>query len=227
MHPLDLLRSLFTALGVKDAHGNLTRMQSRRQDVLIEQARLGERVVVVMDEAQNLDHAVLELIRMLSNFETPQQKLLQIILAGQLYLAEKIASPGLEQLRQRISIFAHLKPFSREETQLYIDHRLRVAGYTLKTPLFTRDVVTLIADSSGGVPRTINNLCFNALLMGCALKKHPIGPEVMRQVIADLDVDRWKNKTLSRPPAPLIPNARAVHPGRSPIAYARGPAATP
>jgi general secretion pathway protein A len=227
MHPLDLLRSLFTALGVKDAHGNLTRMQSRRQDVLIEQARLGERVVVVMDEAQNLDHAVLELIRMLSNFETPQQKLLQIILAGQLYLAEKIASPGLEQLRQRISIFAHLKPFSREETQLYIDHRLRVAGYTLKTPLFTRDVVTLIADSSGGVPRTINNLCFNALLMGCALKKHPIGTEIIREVIADLDVDRRKKKTLSRPPAPPIPNARAVHPGRSPIAYARGPAATP
>jgi type II secretory pathway predicted ATPase ExeA len=83
-----------------------------------------------MDEAQNLDPAVLELIRMLSNFETPQQKLLQIILAGQPPLAEKIASPGLEQLRQRISIFAHLKPFSREETLLYIEHRLRVAGYT-------------------------------------------------------------------------------------------------
>jgi general secretion pathway protein A len=74
--PLDLLRSLLTALGVKDARGNLTRMQSTLQEVLIEQARLGKRVVVVMDEAQNLDHAVLELIRMLSNFETPQQKLL-------------------------------------------------------------------------------------------------------------------------------------------------------
>ena len=127
--PLDLLRSLLTALGVKDAHGNLARMQSRLQEVLIEQARLGRRVVVVMDEAQNLDHALLELIRMLSNFETQQQKLLQIILAGQPHLAETIASPGLEQLRQRISIFAHLKPFSREETQLYIEHRLRVAGY--------------------------------------------------------------------------------------------------
>jgi general secretion pathway protein A len=106
--PLDLLRSLLTALGVKDTHGNLTRLQSRLQEVLIEQARLGKRVVVVMDEAQNLHPAVLELIRMLSNFETPQQKLLQIILAGQPPLADKIASPGLEQLRQRISIFAHL-----------------------------------------------------------------------------------------------------------------------
>jgi general secretion pathway protein A len=211
--PIDLLRSLLTALGVKDAHGNLTRMQSRLQEVLIQQARLGKRVVVVMDEAQNLDHSVLELIRMLSNFETPQQKLLQIILSGQPPLAEKMASPGLEQLRQRISIFAHLKPFSREETQLYIEHRLRVAGYTLKTPLFTRDALTLIAEYSGGVPRTINNLCFNALSSGCALKKHSIDAVIIREVIADLDVDRWKKKSLSRPP-----------PDR---AYARGPAATP
>jgi general secretion pathway protein A len=210
--PLDLLRSLLTGLGVKDAHGNLARMQARLQQALIEQARLGRRVVVVIDEAQNLDHSLLELIRMLSNFETQQQKLLQIILAGQPHLAETIASPGLEQLRQRISIFAHLKPFSREETQLYIEHRLRVAGYTLKTPLFTRDALTLIAESSGGVPRTINNLCFNALSLGCALKNHSIGTEIIREVMADLDVDRWREKSLSpaparRQPLPVVPTS--------------------
>ena len=88
---------------------------------------------------------------MLSNFETQKQKLLQLILAGQPYL-EKAASPGLDQLRKSIWIFAHLKPFSREETQLYIEHRLRVTDQTPKTPLFTRDALTLIADSSGGVP---------------------------------------------------------------------------
>jgi general secretion pathway protein A len=208
--PLDLLRSLLTALGVKDAHGNLARMQARLQYALIEQARLGRRVVVVMDEAQNLDHSLLELIRMLSNFETQQQKLLQIILAGQPLLAETIASPGLEQLRQRICIFAHLKPFSREETQLYIEHRLRVAGYTLKTPLFTRDALTLIAESSGGVPRTINNLCFNALSLGCARRKHSIGTEIIREVMAALDVDRWQEKSQSCAPArqqplPVVP----------------------
>jgi general secretion pathway protein A len=198
--PLDLLRSLLTALGVKDAHGDLARMQFRLQEALIEQARLGKRVVVVMDEAQNLDHSILELMRMLSNFETPQHKLLQIILAGQPHLADKLASPGLEQLRQRISIFAHLTPFSRDETQLYIEHRLRVAGYILKTPLFTRDALTLIAEYSGGVPRAINNLCFNALSLGCARKRHSIDTEIIRQVIADLDVDRWKKKSLSPPP---------------------------
>jgi general secretion pathway protein A len=212
--PLDFLRSLLTALGVKDAHGSLTRMQSRLQEVLIEQARLGKRVVVVMDEAQNLDHAVLELIRMLSNFETPQQKLLQMILAGQPHLAEKISSPDLEQLRQRISIFAHLKPFSREETQLYIEHRLRVAGYTRKAPLFTRDALTLIAGYSEGVPRTINNLCFNALLLGYTLKEHSIDAQIIRQVIADLDPDRRKEKSFSRPP-PWEQLSPAAAPSRS------------
>ena len=103
-------------------------MQLRVREVLLEQARLGKRVVVVIDEAQNLDDSVLELVRMLSNFETSREKLIQIILSGQPSLAEKIGSPGLEQLRQRVSIFACLKPFSREETRLYIEHRLRFAG---------------------------------------------------------------------------------------------------
>jgi general secretion pathway protein A len=216
-----LFETVCTPLDVKDAHGNLTRMQARLQEVLIEQARLGRRVVVVIDEAQNLDHAVLELIRILSNFETQQQKLLQMILAGQPYLAEKIASPGLQQLRQRISIFAYLKPFSRQETQLYIEHRLRVAGYTRKAPLFTRDALALIAESSGGVPRTINNLCFNALSMGCALKKHAIDTDIIREVIADLDVDRWKEKSFSQPP-PREQPLPAVPAFRSPAGAASG-----
>jgi general secretion pathway protein A len=158
---------------------------------------------------------------MLSNFETQQQKLLHIILAGQPQLAETIASPGLEQLRQRISIFAHLKPFSREETQLYIEHRLRVAGYVLKTPLFTRDALTLIAESSGGVPRTINNLCFHALSLGCARKQHSIGAEILREAIADLNVGRWKEKSLSRAPVRQqpLPAAPAF---RSPAGAASG-----
>jgi general secretion pathway protein A len=142
--------------------------------------------VVVMDEAQNLDRSVLELLRMLSNFETPQHKLLQIIFAGQPRLAATIASPGLEQLRQRISIFPHLDPLSRQETQLYIEHRLRVAGYTRKAPLFTRDALKLIAACSGGVPRAINNLCLNALPRGCALRKHTIDANIICEVIANL-----------------------------------------
>ena len=114
---MDLLRAILTDLGVRETQGSLIQMQLRLKELLVEQARLGKRVVVVIDEAQNLDDSVLELVRMLSNFETSREKLIQIILSGQPQLAEKIASPELVQLRQRVSIFACLKPFSSEATR--------------------------------------------------------------------------------------------------------------
>ena len=186
--PLDLLRSLLSGLGVRELQGSLVEMQIRLKDILTEQYRLGKRVVLVVDEAQNLDDSVLELVRMLSNFETARDKLIQIILAGQPQLADNIGSPEFLQLRQRISIFARLKPLTVEETCLYIAHRLRVAGYNSDMPLFTRDALALIAQSSEGIPRNINNLCFNALSLGCALQQKPIDRDVVRQVIADLDI---------------------------------------
>jgi general secretion pathway protein A len=192
--PMDLLRALLAGLDVQDTQGTLIQMQLRLKEVLLEQARRGKRVVVVIDEAQNLDDSVLELIRMLSNFETPREKLIQIILSGQPQLAEKIGSPDLEQLRQRVSIFACLKPFSREDTQLYIDHRLRTAGYSFDAPLFTRDALTLIAEYSDGIPRNINNLCFNSLSLACALQRKPIDSDLVREVIADLDLDRFRKR---------------------------------
>ncbi len=148
-----------------------------------------------IDEAQNLDDSVLELIRMLSNFETPREKLIQIVLSGQPELAEKIASPDLEQLRQRVSIFSELTPFSREDTQLYIEHRLRIAGYAFAGPLFTRDALALIAEASEGIPRNINNLCFNALSLAYALQRKPIDSEIIRAVIADRDLGRFRKRT--------------------------------
>jgi hypothetical protein len=121
--------------------------------------------------------------------------LIQIILSGQLELAEKIASPELEQLRQRVSIFSELIPFSREETHLYIDHRLRIAGYPFAGSLFTRDALALIAEASHGVPRNINNLCFNALSLAYALQRTPIDSEIIRAVIADRDLGRFCKRT--------------------------------
>ena len=192
--PLDLLRALLTGLGVQETQGSLIQMQSRLKDVLVEQARLGKRVVVVIDEAQNLDDSVLELVRMLSNFETAREKLIQIILSGQSQLAEKMASPELEQLRQRVSIFSHLKPFSPEDTELYIAHRLRIAGCTFEAPFFTRDALALISDYSNGIPRNVNNLCFSSLALGCALQRKPIDRAVVLDVIDDLDFGRLAKK---------------------------------
>lgn len=187
--PLDFLRTLLADLGVADLQGSFFELQAKLNEILLEQARRGERLVVVIDETQNLDDSVLELIRMLSNFETPQEKLMQIILSGQPQLARKLASPSLMQLRQRISIIAHLCPFSADDTVQYVDHRLRTAGYTSDRALFTPAALRLIAQHSEGIPRNINNLCFNALSLGCALKRSTIDVDTIREVIADLDLD--------------------------------------
>jgi general secretion pathway protein A len=196
---LDLLRSLLAGLGMRDLQGSLVEMQIRLKDLLTEQYRLGKRVVVVIDEAQNLDDSVLELVRMLSNFETARDKLIQIILSGQPQLADNMGSPELLQMRQRISIFARLTPFTPEETALYIRHRLRVAGYDSDMPLFTKDALAIIAESSEGIPRNINNLCFNALSLGCALQKKPIDRDVLRQVVTDLDLGPWRRRGYPAP----------------------------
>jgi len=197
--PLDLLRALLSGLGIRDFKGNLAELQLKLRDVLLEQYRLGKRVVLVIDEAQNLDDSVLEQVRMLSNFETSQQKLIQIVLCGQPQLAEKIASPELVQLRQRVSIVAHLTPFSAKETATYMEHRLRMAGYKFDVPLFTRDALALIAQHSEGIPRNINNLCFNALALACAMKQKPVDAGIIREVVKDLSLDRFRKPALALP----------------------------
>jgi type II secretory pathway predicted ATPase ExeA len=187
--PIDLVRALLIDLGVKDTQGTLVELQTQLNEVLVNQAASGKRLILVIDEAQNLDESVLEAVRMLSNFETARQKLMQIVLSGQLQFAEKLAQPKLLQLRQRISIFAHLKPLSATETSAYIQHRLRVAGGSADEPIFTSSAMTLIAEQSAGIPRNINNICFNALTLGCALQRRTIDADVIREVLVDLDFE--------------------------------------
>ena len=187
LSPLEFLRTLLRDLG-DDPVGGLGELQARLTDILAELSRQGQQLVVVIDEAQSLENNVLEFVRMLSNFETPKGKLMQIILAGQPQLASKLSSPDLVQLRQRVSVIAHLKPFSAEETGLYIKHRLKLAGRCAEETLFTPAAVQLIAEHSSGIPRNINTLCFNALAIGCALRKAKIDVDVLREVISDLDL---------------------------------------
>jgi general secretion pathway protein A len=220
--PLDLMRALLSGLGVRQMPGNLVEMQLRLKDLLTEQYRMGKRVVLVIDEAQNLDDSVLELVRMLSNFETSRDKLIQIILSGQPQLAENIGSPELLQLRQRVSIFARLKPFTAEETALYVAHRLRIAGCASDMPVFTKDALALIAQCSEGIPRNINNLCFNAMSLGCALQQKPIDRYVIREVVADLDLGPWRktNSVAVQPEEKSTPNAPAIFSTGTPSASA-------
>jgi general secretion pathway protein A len=200
--PRDFLRNLLSDLGLSGFETDLVTMQAELNKTLLEEAKAGKRVVVVVDEAQNLEDPVLEHLRMLSNFETTSEKLIQIVLAGQTQLAEKLASPDLVQLRQRISMMGRLAPFDRGETERYICHRLEVAGFDRAVPLFTQQALRLIAEASGGIPRNINNLCFNALALGCANQQRMIPAETIQEVCQDLDLG-----TVRR----LAPPVLAVH----------------
>lgn len=132
---------------------------------LIERRRAGQTAAVIVDEAQNLSLASLEHLRLLSNFETPTGKLLQIILVGQPELRDKLARPELRQLRQRLGMRCAIRPLTPEETQGYIRRRLHVAGAS-DTRLFTDTAVKRIAAYTSGIPRLVNILCDHCLLIG-------------------------------------------------------------
>ena len=143
--------------------------------------------MVVVDEAQNLDFELLEELRMLSNLETDATKLVQILLLGQPDLASRLNDPRLKQLKQRISIRHHILPLDRHDTSEYIRHRLSVAGYAGGSPLFTSEAEEAIFAYSKGLPRTVNNLCDNALLVGYIREKKEILPEMVVEIIDELE----------------------------------------
>ena len=199
----ELFQYILSDLGVDASAMDMVSMYNKLNEILIRERLAGRRFVLAIDEAQNLEPAVLETIRLLSNYETSQTKLLQILLIGQPQLARKLADPGLVQLEQRIAVFARLEPFNSDETAHYIAHRLKFAGYDAK-PLFTQEALRIIADRSRGVPRNINSLCFSALSIGCALGRKQIDAEIMREVVADLNVESLNILALT-PPATHAP----------------------
>jgi len=185
----EFMRFLLGELGYEGDGQDFVRMHEEFNRRLLKEARAGNRFIVVIDEAQNLEPAVLETVRLLSDFETPQAKLMHIILAGQPELADKLARPGLAQLRQRVSILHGLEPLPSWEIKNYIEHRLRVAGYDGDS-LFTAEVYEVIAEFSEGIPRNVNNFCFNALSLACALRKKIVDMDVVKEVISDLDISK-------------------------------------
>lgn len=192
----EFMRFLLAEIGIETDSQDFVRMHEQFNRCLVQEARAGKRFIVVIDEAQNLDPTVLETVRLLSDFETPQAKLLQIILVGQPGLADKLSSPSLIQLRQRITSVSGLSPLSPEEVGRLIEHRMKVAGYT-GAPLFNTDAQELIAQVSEGIPRQINNYCFHALSLACAVRKKTIDAGMIREVIQDLDISRFVSDVAS------------------------------
>jgi len=190
----ELLRHLLTELGVEHEGGDRVAMHKVLNQALFEEMLQGRRFVLIVDEAQNLQDSVLETIRMLSNYETTHSKMIQIVLAGQPQLVETLMRPSLVQLRQRIAVLANLEPLDAPETAEYIEHRLRAAG-SGDVPIFTAEAMTLIAERSQGIPRSINNICFNAMLAGYMNRLLMIDCEIVEKVASRLDLE-----LLARPP---------------------------
>ena len=155
---------------------------------LLERYQAGERAVLIVDEAQNLSPQMLEEIRLLTNLETSTEKLLQIVLAGQPELEQKLNQPQLRQLRQRITLRAKTRPLTVEETRGYIQERLRIAGGE-NTDIFSPEAVEAVHRFARGIPRITNLLCEHALVSSFVDHRNPVPAEIVEEVAKDFDLD--------------------------------------
>jgi general secretion pathway protein A len=172
-------------LPVVEAHrGSTKALMDLLGHYLLDAHARGRRVVLIVDEAQNLSFETLEQVRLLTNLETATTKLLQIILIGQEELRALLEQPDLRQLAQRITGRYHLSPLSRDETAGYVKHRMRVAGATAEA--FTPSALREIHRLSGGIPRVINVVCDRALLGAFTREDHRVGPTYIRQAAAEV-----------------------------------------
>ncbi len=185
--PLDLLRYVCDEFkliepmqGIRDTHDYIYLLN----EFLLQKYRAGQNAALIIDEAQNLSPEVLESVRLLSNFETTKDKLLQILLVGQPELTERLNSPQLRQLKQRVALRHHLRALSLSECQEYIANRLAVAGAAPN--IFHAEAVEWVHRYSGGIPRLINVMCDNAMISAFALEKIEVEPRFIQEVAEDL-----------------------------------------
>ncbi|HWO32663.1 MAG TPA: N-acetylmuramoyl-L-alanine amidase, partial [Candidatus Acidoferrum sp.] len=201
----EFFQYLMNELGVDSTGMGLVAMHNKLNEILFAEMLAGRRFVLIVDEAQNLDESVLETIRMLSNFETTHTKLMQIILAGQTQLGEKLRENQLAQLLQRITVVQYLEPFSPEETIGYIRHRLKVAGYKGES-LFESGALAIIAEQSRGIPRNINKICFRSLLEGYAAGSENISADLVEKAIGRLPfTTTTRRESISLPVSVTMP----------------------
>ena len=200
LDPLGFFRMLFEELGVGPACDSKAEYLLALNHYLIEKLAANERVLLIVDEAQNLSTEMLEEIRLLSNLETPTSKLIQIMLVGQPELQELIDQPELRQLRQRIALRYQLRPFDQVEIVEYVNERLSRAGYTGRG-IFKRKALRELFEVTEGTPRLINNVCDGALLLGYARQETSLGPDAIREVAHDLGIvgkDEFEGKGSQR-----------------------------
>ncbi len=157
----------------------------RLNDYLIERMKNGQKTVLIIDEAQNLESELLEEIRMLSNLETPTSKLLQMVLVGQPELAEKLAGPELRQLRQRVELWHEIRALGPRETEEYVAERLTIAGHETGE-ILTRSALRAVHQFSKGIPRVINVLCDSSLLTAFVKESQRVSAQMVHEAAYDL-----------------------------------------
>jgi len=194
---LEFLQSVLVQFGFKPFKMKKAELLATLNDYLVEQYNAGHKLVLVIDEAQNLTQTVLEEVRLLSGIETPKEKVLRIILAGQPELSDKLDAPELEQLAQRVRLRFHLPALTSIEMHAYILHRLEVAG-SQGREIFANDTFELIFRYTGGVPRLTNTLCDTAML-AAANKNHDIvGRADVTAAIEELQWQEYSSRSGTR-----------------------------
>ena len=186
LNPGDFLHYICEDLGLKDHKKSKGEYLAQLHDFLIGCYSRNENVVLIIDEAQGLDPRLLEEVRLLTNLETPKSKLLQVILMGQPELDSILNTPQCRQLKQRINLRYQIQSLKKEETRKYIEQRLRTAG-AIYPRYFSPKAIKQIYKYSKGIPRLINIICDNALLIGYATGQRVIGPSVISEVVRDLE----------------------------------------
>jgi general secretion pathway protein A len=183
---IQLLEAVLNDFGIEPKRSSKVALLRQLNGFLLEQLSLGNNAVLIIDEAQNLKASTLEAIRMLSNLETEKEKLIQIVLVGQPELRDKLSSPKLLQLRQRISVRFHVKALDKDEVREYIEHRLTVAG-SRGNVVFSPEAIARIYEYTNGIPRLVNVLCDKSLLFGFAEGTHFIDEAVMKRCIEETE----------------------------------------
>ena len=185
----NLLKTIYKELGLDARTDDTVEMLDGLYQVLMEEYKQGNSVLLIVDEAQNMPIETLEDIRMLSNLETSKTKLLQIVLTGQPEFEKMLNLHELRQLKQRIAIHSIILPFTAKDSLAYIKHRLAKVTLYPDAPVFTKGAMKMIVREANGIPRIINILCDNALITGFGYKKKPVNTKIVKEIVADFKKD--------------------------------------
>jgi general secretion pathway protein A len=215
----EFLELVLVDFGITDVPSSKAQRIIKLQELLVDLHEQRKVPVLIVDEAHKLRPEVLEEIRLLTNFESTKRKLLQIVLAGQSELADLLNRDDLRQVKQRVEIRLQVRPLARGEVGNYMRHRWQCAGGSAAIP-FSAEAISLIAGASRGIPRLVNSICDNALLIAHAGGDSWITVDQVRQVLRDLDMpdsheEECNSENTARPNGRPIPNLEKFRPSYS------------